>query len=224
MTNPIPAGGGRRAGDGLKRAIDLALVVVTAPAWVALLALVGILVRIVHGAPVFFVQERAGRLARPFRMVKFRTMTQQVDAAGRLLPDAGRLTPLGRFLRASSLDELPELVNVLWGDMSLVGPRPLLPRYVERYSPRHRRRLDVRPGLTGLAQVAGRNALTWSDRFDLDVEYVERRTLIVDFTILWRTIGAVVLRSGISAEGEATMAEFTGYPSSPGSDKSGTPR
>ena len=138
-------------------------------------------------------------------------MSAAVDARGAPLPDAQRLTPLGQFLRATSLDELPELWNVLRGDMSLVGPRPLLTKYLPLYSERHRRRHEVRPGLTGLAQVSGRNTITWPQRLDLDVEYVERCSLRLDLRILWRSARAVLRREGISAEGEATMPEFTGY-------------
>ena len=149
-------------------------------------------------------------------MLKFRSMTDARGADGGLRPDAERLTPFGRRLRAASLDELPELLNVLRGDMSLVGPRPLLPQYLPRYSAHHRQRHAVRPGLTGLAQVSGRNAIGWSAKFDLDVEYVEKCSLALDVTILWRTIRAVLIRDGIAAAGDATMPEFIGYgPSAP---------
>src|SRR5690606_9592216 len=148
-----------------------------------------------------FVQTRPGLRERPFPLVKFRTMTNARGADGELLPDAQRLTGFGRWMRAWSLDELPELLNVLRGDMSLVGPRPLLPQYVPLYSERHRRRHEVRPGITGLAQVSGRNALRWSEKFDLDVEYVDRCSLRMDLAILWRTLRAVLRREGISAEG-----------------------
>lgn len=207
-------------GEAVKRAVDLALLALTAPAWMAVLFLVAIAIRVVDGPPVFFVQLRSGRGGRPFRLIKFRSMRVDLDPEGRLLPDAVRLTRLGRFLRASSLDELPEVLNVLLGDMSLVGPRPLLTQYLERYSANHRHRLDVRPGLTGLAQVSGRNALTWEERFDLDTQYVRTRTLRQDFAILWRTVYAVIQRTGITADGDATMPEFTGYSKSPTSGKS----
>lgn len=194
-----------------KRLLDIALVMLGTPLWVPLTALVAVLVRVRLGSPVLFSQERPGRGARPIRLVKFRTMTEARDETGTLLPDAERLTSFGRALRSTSLDELPELWSVVRGDMSLVGPRPLLTRYLSRYNDRHRRRHEVRPGMTGLAQVSGRNALTWTEKLDLDVEYVERCSLSLDLTLLWRTLRAVILREGISAEGAATMPEFTGY-------------
>ncbi|QDL39135.1 sugar transferase [Rhodoferax sediminis] len=162
------------------------------------------------GSPVFFRQIRPGLHGRPFRMVKFRTMTDACGPDGQLLPDADRLTAFGRFLRATSLDELPELWNVLRGDMSLVGPRPLLMEYLPLYSPEQARRHEVRPGITGWAQVNGRNALSWDDKFKLDVWYVDHRTLSLDVKILWRTVRKVLVRDGISAAGEATMPRFTG--------------
>ena len=162
------------------------------------------------GSPVFFRQTRPGRHGQPFQMVKFRTMTDAKGHDGRLLPDAERLTPFGRFLRSTSLDELPELFNVLKGDMSLVGPRPLLMEYLPLYSPEQARRHELRPGITGWAQVNGRNALSWEDKFKLDVWYVGHRTLWLDIKILWLTMRKVLLRDGISAAGEATMSKFTG--------------
>lgn len=162
------------------------------------------------GSPVLFRQTRPGLYGRPFEMVKFRTMTDDRDADGHLLPDADRLPPFGRFLRASSLDELPELWNVLRGEMSLVGPRPLLMRYLDRYTPDQARRHAVRPGITGLAQVSGRNALSWDDKFALDAAYVERISFRLDVQILWRTLAKVVRREGISAGQHATMPEFMG--------------
>lgn len=162
------------------------------------------------GSPVLFTQVRPGLHGKPFRMVKFRTMTDARDDSGALLPDAQRLTPFGRFLRASSLDELPELWNVLRGEMSLVGPRPLLMEYLPLYSSEQARRHEVRPGITGWAQVNGRNAISWADKFALDVWYVDHRSLWLDVRILWLTVRKVVVREGISAEGEATMAKFTG--------------
>jgi lipopolysaccharide/colanic/teichoic acid biosynthesis glycosyltransferase len=194
-----------------KRLFDLALVLLAAPVWVPALGAVALLVRLRLGAPVLFRQTRPGLGGRPFALIKFRSMTDARGPDGAPRPDAERLTPFGRWLRATSLDELPELLNVLRGDMSLVGPRPLLLQYLERYSPAHRRRHDVRPGLTGLAQVSGRNAISWPQKFDLDVEYVERASLALDVRILARTIAAVFRREGISAAGEATMPEFTGY-------------
>jgi lipopolysaccharide/colanic/teichoic acid biosynthesis glycosyltransferase len=162
------------------------------------------------GSPVFFRQTRPGLYGRPFQMVKFRTMTDARGPDDQLLPDADRLTPFGRFLRASSLDELPELWNVLKGDMSLVGPRPLLVEYLPLYSPEQSRRHEARPGITGWAQVNGRNALNWDEKFKLDVWYVDHRSLWLDIKILWLTVRKVLVREGISAAGEATMSKFTG--------------
>ena len=168
------------------------------------------LVRRKLGRPAFFRQVRPGLQGKPFLMVKFRTMTDARGPDGALLPDADRLTPFGRFLRASSLDELPELWNVLKGDMSLVGPRPLLMEYLPLYSPEQARRHEVRPGVTGWAQVNGRNTLSWDDKFKLDVWYVDHRSLWLDLKILWLTVRKVLVREGISAAGEATMGKFTG--------------
>ena len=162
------------------------------------------------GSPAFFRQVRPGMHGQPFEMVKFRTMTDARGPDGALLPDADRLTPFGRFLRASSLDELPELWNVLKGEMSLVGPRPLLMEYLPLYSPQQARRHEVRPGITGWAQVNGRNALGWDEKFKLDVWYVDHRSLWLDIKILWLTVKKVLVREGISAAGEATMGKFTG--------------
>ncbi|MEP0548686.1 MAG: sugar transferase [Rhodothermales bacterium] len=162
------------------------------------------------GSPVLFRQTRPGLGGQPFEMVKFRTMTDERDADGHLLPDAERLTSFGRFLRAASLDELPELGNVLRGEMSLVGPRPLLMRYLDRYTPAQARRHDVRPGITGLAQVSGRNALGWEEKFALDIEYVERVSFRLDLWILAQTVRKVFIREGISAGQHATMPEFMG--------------
>jgi sugar transferase EpsL len=194
----------------LKRRFDLVVVLAFAPLWLPVLAIVAMLVRLKLGSPVFFRQKRPGLNGAIFEMIKFQTMTDARDTQGQLLPDAVRLTPFGRFLRSTSLDELPELWNVLRGDMSLVGPRPLLVRYLERYSPRQARRHEVRPGITGLAQVKGRNALSWEEKFEWDVLYVETRSLALDLKILWLTMAAVVFRRGISAAGEATMPEFRG--------------
>jgi len=168
------------------------------------------LIRRKLGSPVLFLQVRPGLQGRPFTMVKFRTMTDERGPDGALLPDAQRLTPFGRFLRASSLDELPELWNVLRGEMSLVGPRPLLMEYLPLYTPEQARRHEVRPGITGWAQVNGRNAISWADKFALDVWYVDHRSLWLDVHILWRTVRKVLVRDGISAAGEATMPKFTG--------------
>ncbi len=173
-------------------------------------AVVAVALRSQLGTPILFRQRRPGLHGKPFTMLKFRTMTDARDAAGNLLPDAERLTRLGRFLRGSSLDELPELWNVLRGDMSLVGPRPLLMQYLERYTERQARRHEVRPGITGWAQVNGRNAVDWDDRLAMDVWYVDNVSLALDIRILRRTLAAVLTRRGISAEGHATMPEFLG--------------
>lgn len=162
------------------------------------------------GSPVLFRQVRPGQHGLPFRMVKFRTMRDAVDFDGQPLPDAERMTPFGRFLRSTSLDELPELWNVLKGDMSLVGPRPLLMEYLSLYTPEQARRHEVRPGITGWAQVNGRNAIGWEKKFELDVWYVDHRSLWLDLKILCLTVKKVLVRDGISAEGEATMSKFTG--------------
>jgi len=162
------------------------------------------------GPPVFFRQVRQGLNGRPFEMIKFRTMRNAVDENGAPLPDAERMTPFGTFLRASSLDELPELWNVLKGDMSLVGPRPLLMEYLPLYDARQRRRHEVKPGVTGWAQINGRNALSWPEKFELDVWYVEHRSLWLDIKILWMTIKKVWNREAVNAAGEATMSRFTG--------------
>jgi lipopolysaccharide/colanic/teichoic acid biosynthesis glycosyltransferase len=190
----------------MKRAIDIAVasgaLVVAAPLLVAL----ALAVRGTMGRPVLFRQRRLGHRGRIFTLLKLRTM--RPARAGE--PDGARLTRLGRFLRAWSLDELPQLWNVVRGDMSLVGPRPLLPEYLPRYTPEQARRHEVRPGLTGLAQVSGRNGLTWEEKFALDVRYVDEQSLSLDVHILWRTVVAVLLRRGVSAAGHATMPEFMG--------------
>jgi len=188
----------------MKRIVDVVLILLAAPVALAVSLGTALAVRLCLGSPVLFVDERAGKGGRSFRMYKFRTMR---TGAG---TDAERLTRFGRFLRASSLDELPELWNVLKGDMSLVGPRPLPVRYLPRYSPEQARRHEVRPGITGWAQVHGRNALDWDEKFRYDVEYVDRRTLAMDFKIMLMTVAQVVAPRGISHEGEATMSEFRG--------------
>lgn len=169
-------------------------------------------VRVALGSPVFFRQERPGKQCVPFEMIKFRTMRDAKDASGRPLPDAERLTSFGRFLRSTSLDELPELWNVLKGEMSLVGPRPLLMEYIPLYSPEQARRHEVRPGITGWAQINGRNAVDWDDRFRMDVWYVDHQSFLLDLRILMLTFKKVLFREGISAAGEATMTKFTGNP------------
>lgn len=195
--------------DGVKRAIDVVVsvvaLVVTSPAQLV----VAILLRGKLGRPVLFRQQRPGRAGRPFTMIKFRTMLD-VDEEHGLVTDADRLTPFGAALRSTSLDELPTLWNVLRGDMSLVGPRPLLVQYLERYTPEQARRHEVRPGITGLAQVSGRNLMSWEEKFAADVDYVDRRSLGLDTRILLRTLLAVIRRDGIAADGDVTMPEFTG--------------
>ena len=185
---------------------------ILAPFLVALAAAV----KVALGSPVLFRQLRPGLGGRPFKLLKFRTMRDAVDAHGRPLPDSERLTGFGRFLRATSLDELPELWNVVRGDMSLVGPRPLLVQYLDRYSPEQARRHEVRPGLTGWAQVNGRNAIDWPQKLAMDVWYVDHRSFWLDLRILARTIGQVLSRKGVSSEGCATMPEFMGEASDTG--------
>lgn len=200
----------------VKRLFDLALVLASLPLTLPLLAILFVLVRTKLGAPALFRQVRPGLGGAPFTLVKFRSMTDQRDASGALLPDSDRLTPFGRLLRATSLDELPELWNVLKGEMSLVGPRPLLTSYLPLYSTEQARRHDVLPGITGWAQVKGRNALSWEDKFALDVWYVDHWSLWLDVKILALTIAKVVRRDGVSADGHATMPPFTGSePSEP---------
>ena len=193
-----------------KRLMDLTLavpvLVVLTPVGLA----VGGLIRLKLGGPVLFRQPRPGREGRVFEVIKFRTMSNARDADGKLLPDEERLTPFGARIRRLSLDELPTLWNVVRGDMSLVGPRPLLVRYLNRYTPEQRRRHDVLPGVTGWAQVNGRNAITWEEKFEHDVWYVENMSLRTDLAILFRTVAQVLGKRGISAEGHATMPEFMG--------------
>ena len=193
-----------------KRLFDLLVVLFAAPFWVPLVAVLAGLVRVKLGTPVFFRQKRPGQGGRIFELVKFRTMTDARDADGRLLPDAVRLTGFGKWLRATSLDELPELWNVLRGDMSLVGPRPLLMEYLPRYSNEQARRHEVRPGITGWAQINGRNAVSWEDKFKMDVWYVDNRSAFLDIKILAMTVIKVFRRDGISADGDATMPKFEG--------------
>ena len=194
----------------MKRAFDISLSLWTLFFLGLPLLIVWVMVRFKLGSPALFRQARPGLHGRPFTMVKFRTMTEDRGQDGELLPDAHRLSAFGRFLRASSVDELPELWNVLRGDMSLVGPRPLLMEYLPLYSAEQARRHEVRPGITGWAQVNGRNAVSWEDRFQLDLWYVDHRSLWLDTKILGLTIRKVILREGITARGEATMARFTG--------------
>ena len=188
----------------MKRLFDISLTVLAMPLWLPVVVLTALLVLVFEGRPVFFAQERSGLNGRPFRLLKFRSMRTGEGT------DAERLTRFGRFLRASSLDELPELFHVLSGRMSLVGPRPMPVRYLERYSETQRRRLEVRPGITGLAQINGRNMLSWDEKFRYDVQYADFHPLWLDVKILAKTVAAVISARGISAEGEATMAEFKG--------------
>jgi lipopolysaccharide/colanic/teichoic acid biosynthesis glycosyltransferase len=192
----------------LKRAFDATTAVVLIALLLPLMAVVAALLRTCQGRPVLFVHRRAGRAGRVFTLYKFRTMV--APQPGESFPDAARLTPIGAWLRAWSLDELPQLWHVLRGDMALVGPRPLPPEYLSRYTPEQARRHEVKPGITGLVQVSGRNALAWEEKFALDVWYVDHQSLRLDLWILWRTLVAVVRRDGIAAAGHATMPEFHG--------------
>lgn len=194
----------------MKRLFDTFSIVVTSPFLFLLFLVVALLVRVKLGSPIFFTQTRAGLNAKPFLIVKFRTMTSDRDSNNDLLPDEVRLTKFGRFLRSTSLDELPELWNVLTGDMSLVGPRPLLMEYVPLYSKEQARRHEVRPGVSGWAQVNGRNAIGWEEKFKLDVWYVDNQSIWLDIRIICLTLKKVIIRDGISADGEATMSKFTG--------------
>ena len=193
-----------------KRAVDVVGAAVLLVLLSPVLAAIAVAVRVRMGAPVMFRQLRPGRDGVPFTLVKFRTMADARDRDGELLPDSARLTALGRFLRRTSLDELPELFNVLAGEMSLVGPRPLLMEYLALYTPEQQRRHEVLPGITGWAQVNGRNALTWDDKFALDVWYVDHRSLRLDFEILGRTLRQVIGGHGVSAPGHETMEPFRG--------------
>ena len=196
--------------DLLQRLIAFLCLLVLSP----LLIFIALLVRLRLGAPVFFLQNRPGLHGRPFRLCKFRTMTNRCDQSGVLLADEKRLTNFGKWLRRTSLDELPELINILMGDMVFVGPRPLLMQYLPLYSPEQARRHEVKPGLTGWAQVNGRNSLSWEEKFDLDVWYLDHRGILLDLRILWLTLATVIRRKGISSDGQVTMAPFTGCASS----------
>ena len=210
----------KRRGYFGKRAIDFTAALLGLFVLSPLLGILALLVRRQMGSPVLFRQQRPGLHGQPFMMNKFRTMTDARDADGNLLPDEDRLTGLGKFLRATSLDELPELLNVLKGEMSLIGPRPLLMRYLDRYTPEQARRHEVRPGITGWAQINGRNALSWEEKFALDVWYVDHCNLLLDVRILLLTVWKVIRREGISQEGQATMYEFI----NPTIDRSSTER
>ncbi|GAA4286967.1 sugar transferase [Georgenia daeguensis] len=204
----VPGARAARAYDGVKRALDVGVAAVALAAAAPVMAVVAVLVRRDLGSPVLFRQDRPGRDGEIFTLVKFRSMRDAGEGPGD--DDASRLTPFGAALRATSLDELPTLWNVLRGDMSLVGPRPLRTHYLPLYSPRQARRHEVRPGVTGLAQVSGRNALSWDERLELDVRYVETRSLLVDLRILARTVAVVLSRSGTAPEASAIMPDFTG--------------
>ena len=194
----------------MKRLFDFVVALAVGLMLMPLLGLIALMVRIKLGTPVCFTQVRPGLLGQQFKMIKFRTMTNQLGINGELMPDAMRLTKFGKFLRSSSLDELPELWNVLKGEMSLVGPRPLLMEYLPLYTKEQSRRHEVRPGITGWAQVNGRNAISWEDKFRLDVWYVDHYSFWLDLKILWLTIRKVLVRDGISAQGDVTMPKFKG--------------
>ncbi len=196
----------------MKRILDFAAALLGLLIVGPLLLALGVLVYFFIGSPVLFRQLRPGLHGKAFAMYKFRTMTNERGPEGNLLPDVQRLTIFGKFLRSTSLDELPEILNVLTGDMSLVGPRPLLMQYLPRYSPEQARRHEVRPGITGWAQVNGRNAISWEEKFKLDVWYVDNQSFLLDVKILWMTLVKVFKREGISQEGQATMEKFTGTP------------
>lgn len=193
-----------------KRVFDCFCVIITAPLWLFAIAVISILVRIKIGSPVFFFQERAGLHGDIFKLIKFRSMTDERDEIGNLLPDNERITSFGKFLRESSLDELPSLIQVLQGNLSLVGPRPLLVDYLELYNDFQNRRHEVLPGITGWAQINGRNAISWDDKFKLDVEYVESQSCWVDIKILFLTVIKVLKKDGINASKQVPMERFTG--------------
>ena len=194
----------------MKRGLDVILVLIAVPLWLLLAILITLLIRFTIGSPTFFRQQRPGLHGKPFCLIKFRTMSNALGSDGAPLPDVARLTSFGRFLRSTSLDELPELWNVLKGDMGLVGPRPLLMEYLPLYTREQGRRHDVRPGITGWAQVNGRNAISWEEKFALDLWYVDHRSLSLDVKILLLTLGGMLKRRGISAEGEPTVPRFAG--------------
>lgn len=193
-----------------KRMIDIVLSFVALIILAPLLIIIGVLVYFKLGSPILFTQERPGKDGEVFKLYKFRTMTAEKDGTGTLLPDSVRLTKFGKFLRSTSLDELPELWNILIGDMSIVGPRPLLVQYLPLYNNHQKRRHDVRPGLTGYAQVNGRNALSWQEKFHYDVEYVDKINFLLDTQIVFKTIKQVLIKDGISSETSATMEAFKG--------------
>jgi sugar transferase EpsL len=193
-----------------KRLLDLVLVVPAMLVLAPLLGMLALVILVAQGRPVFFTQVRPGYKGRPFRLYKFRTMSNMIEKRGNSIPDAERLTAFGRFMRSLSLDELPELFNILRGDMSFVGPRPLLMEYLALYSPEQMRRHEVLPGLTGWAQVHGRNTLAWREKFEHDVWYVYHQSFLLDIKILWMSVGKVLRREGITQEGQATAEQFMG--------------
>jgi len=196
----------------IKRIIDIIVSTVGLLILSPMLLILAVIIRVKLGSPVLFRQQRPGLRGKGFVLYKFRTMTDQRDETGRLLPDEERLPAFGRFLRSTSIDELPELFNVLKGDMSIIGPRPLMMKYLDRYTPEQARRHDVKPGITGWAQINGRNAISWEDRFKLDVWYVDNWGLWLDLKIIFRTVAAVFKREGITQQGRVTMDEFLGTP------------
>ena len=199
--------------DFIKRPMDFVLSLLAIIVFSPILLLLAVLVRIKLGSPVIFKQERPGLNEKIFTLYKFRTMKNLKDKQGKLMPDEIRLTSFGRLLRSTSLDELPELFNILKGDMSIIGPRPLLKEYLPLYNEKQKRRHDVRPGLSGLAQVSGRNAISWEDKFNLDIEYVEKVNFSLDWMIIFITFKKVLIREGISSDTAVTMEPFKGSPS-----------
>lgn len=196
----------------LKRLIDFTIALLALICLSPLLVVVTVWLHFANkGAGAFFFQPRPGKNGKIFKVIKYKTMTDERDAAGNLLPDADRLTPVGKFVRSTSLDELPQLINVLKGDMSLIGPRPLLVQYLPLYSPEQARRHEVRPGITGWAQCHGRNAISWSQKFAYDVWYVDHLSFLTDLKVIWITVRTVLHREGISAEGQATIEPFNGH-------------
>jgi lipopolysaccharide/colanic/teichoic acid biosynthesis glycosyltransferase len=202
----------------MKRAFDVVVAGVALVLLSPVIAITALLIRMILGRPVLFRQTRPGLHGDPFEIIKFRSMSDEFDASGNEVSEADRVGRFGRLIRTTSLDELPELLNVLNGTMSLVGPRPLLMRYMDRYSPEQARRHDVRPGITGLAQIGGRNAISWEEKFALDVYYVDHQSFWMDFEILFKTVGKVFQREGISAEGYSSAPEFTGSAPNHGED------
>jgi lipopolysaccharide/colanic/teichoic acid biosynthesis glycosyltransferase len=203
----------------IKRGLDILLVLFSGIISLPFVLIIAIILRFSISKPVFFCQERPGFKGIPFKMFKFRTMTDKKDSNGNLLPDKDRLTKFGRFLRVTSLDELPEILNVLKGEMSLVGPRPLAMEYLERYNSEQARRHDVKPGITGLAQVSGRNLLSWEEKFKLDVWYVDHWSLFLDLKILCKTLKMVLIREGVVPEGRSVLQDFMGSENSQQSQK-----